>query len=368
MMVRGGKPGRPGFPLALFGALVIAMAVVCGCGAGHQRRSTNTKSASAIGPDQVVARVGPDVITAAMLGRQVVAERDSDGSGVRLLPPSFRACVDQREAQVARRDGAAQRARFETECRGRYRALQRRALQRLISAEWLIGGARELGVATGAAEGERQTRGLVPAAISGRAAQSIRSAVEARAGPLSQSQVSGYYAQHKYLYVSGEQEREVYIAKTAAKVTAMRVEHEIAAGRSFAQVVKESGVAQADYSDEGLVLELRPREYGEPRLNRAIFSAKPGVLTGPVSTSFGYFVFKVRGVSAAHYKPLAAVEAIIRRGLRRNRRLQALERFARRLSARWTARTSCRRGYEVPGCRQAGGSITAVMELLAEPG
>jgi parvulin-like peptidyl-prolyl isomerase len=100
------------------------------------------------------------------------------------------------------------------------------------------------------------------------------------------------------------------------------------------------------------VLELQPHVYGEPKLNRAIFAATPGVLTGPIGTSYGYFVFDVVKIRFEHEQPLREVQASIQRQLARPLQERALAGFIKQWRAKWTARTDCSPGDVVPECRQ----------------
>jgi hypothetical protein len=335
----------------------------------------------------VVARVGSYSITGAMLTRFIKAEVSTEPVAERLTPPDFSACVEHLAAESrARGESAVSASRLRRECQARYRAVFQTVLARLIADNWVIGAALELGVAVG----DRELRAHVETYrrahfasqtqfhrfLAGRraadfafelqarlAAERVRQAVRSRVPHVSDAQVTRYYAEHRFQYlVNGE--RDLRIARTATATAAETVRAEIASGKSFAEVVRHLPTRQADYSHEGLVLKLQPHVYGEPKLNEAIFDARPGVLTGPIGTWFGYFVFEVTRVRFEHVRPLAEVQPEIRRLLSGPMQAHALEAYVGAWRATWTQRTDCSPAVVVPGCRQFKGGAAQPQDPL----
>jgi hypothetical protein len=323
-----------------------------------------------------VARIGPYSLAGATFARFLRAELTNDTASEQLSPPDFSACVTHLQAESAaagiRAPGSLQ---LRSECQTRYQAFLKTVLDRLITDEWLIGGSRELGVPVGDREVKVTLdryrhdnfssearfhrflagRTLADIAFETRAklaSEAIRRAIANRVRPITQAQIASYYKRHRFDYlVTGE--RDLKIARTETEAAAAKVKADIASGESFASVVKRLPRRQTSNGREGLVLELQPHAYGEPNLNQAIFTATPGVLTGPVSTWFGYFVFDVTKIRFEHVKPLAEVQASIRRKLTRPVQEQTLAAFNAHWRATWAARTDCSPGYVVPECRQS---------------
>jgi parvulin-like peptidyl-prolyl isomerase len=370
---------------------VAVSAGLAGCGestTAHIARSARAASEQLHAPTRptaVAARVGPYSITGAALDRFLVAAQSDEPASELLVPPRFSACVAHLEAQSAAADeprlGTAQLAR---ECQTRYQELQQTVLDRLISDDWLIGGARELGVHISDGEvragvdryrrehfsSDAQFRRL----LAGRtvadlafetraklAAEAIRQALDRRVGPIGQAAVVSYYDANRLQYLVTA-ERDLKIARTATEAAAAKVKAEVASGKSFASVVKHLPIGQPINSRDGLVRELQPHVYGEPSLNQAIFTAKPGVLTGPIQTWFGYFVFDVTRVRFQHERPLREVQASIRRQLISPLQQRALAAFVKQWTAAWTARTSCSPETIAPKCRQYKGGSTGPAE------
>jgi PPIC-type PPIASE domain len=317
-------------------------------------------------PVGVVARVGPDSITGATFDRFLGAELRNEPASERLVPPDFSTCVAHLQSEaMALGEHSPGPSQLRRECQTRYQTLLRTVLDRLISDEWLIGSARELDVPVNDQEvqasfsryrhsNSQAEKKLTDIAFETRAklaSQAIRRAIKDRVPPITNAQIADYYNQHRFEYLATAG-RDLKIARAQTEASAVKVKAEIASGKSFASVVKTLPLQQPFDSKEGLVLELQPHVYGEPKLNRAIFTATPGVLTGPIGTSYGYFVFDVTRIRFEHETPLARVQASIRLQLARPLQEQALATFMKQWKTTWTARTDCSPGYIAPDCRQ----------------
>jgi len=368
--------------LAIISVLAIGV-LLAACGAGGQVRDAARVSAAADEPHgpalpgAVVAQVGSYSITGATFDR-FLGTTLSELASEPLVPPRFTACVAHLKGELtAIGERPPKSSQIRDECQRRYQALLQGALERLISDEWLIGGANELD----APVGERQVKASVAQYrresfsseaqfrrfLAGRtladimletraklARAAIARTVEARLRPVTRAQIVSYYAQHRFDYLLGA-ERDLEIARTATWASAAKVKKEIESGKSFASIVSRLPVEQPVNAGDGLVVDLQPHFYGEPNLNQAIFTARPGVLTGPIDTWFGYFVFDVTKVRFQLETPLAQVEASIRQQLARPLQERALAAFGKHWATTWTARTDCSPGYVVPKCRQFKG-------------
>jgi len=326
----------------------------------HDPRPTPvTRTDASLGaslPSGEVTRVGSHLITGAALERWLAQRMRSLPPRARLLPPSFADCVAQLKEEPITPEGSdGSPAQLRKECLARYEAARRQGLEQVIAATWTLEAARELGVSSDPATPGKQLLSpgridprLLPAATS--AAAAIRRAIVRGFRPITKVDVARYYAQHRDTYATVPELRDVQLARTQTQARGDLAREEIEAGKTFAHVVKESGVEEADYSNNALVLELRPTEFGEPNLNHAIFGAQPNELLGPIDTVYGYFVFEVKKIHPAHFKPLSEVASSIRDELSRQREEQAIARFVAAWRAKWTARTSCAGGLVVRGC------------------
>jgi hypothetical protein len=370
-------------------ALLAGVGGVAACGGGGSTGKSASvgdphggaaeASGPATDPNRVAARVGGSVITAGMLDRWMKSVVRTEP----LVPPRFSACVARLQATggtpgAAPATGAAKpsEAQLKASCEQSYQELRVLALDRYIAGDWVIGGARELGVAIGGQALQRRLAAIgnkhfhTQAAYesylakSGRTAadvtflteteldsDAIRSAFKQRVGPITPARVRDYYEQHKSAYLLVES-RNLAIAAARTRAQASAVKRRVASGASFASVVRGLSWAQPVGSNEGLVTGLLSGYYKESALNEAIFRARPGVLTGPVKTVIGYYVFKVKKINHAVQKPLAAVAPSIKATLPAVLAQEALVNFIKRWRAKWTPRTDCSPEYVIPKCRQ----------------
>jgi PPIC-type PPIASE domain len=356
----------PGVAVALAVALGLAACSGAGSTPGVKRASSiheqrinaaSEEPSTLAGPGAVVARVGSYSITGAMFDPAAQAALRAEPSE-HLAPPQFNACVAQLKAEaVALEEQAAGASQLRGECKKRYQIVLQAVL---ISSEWMIGGARELG----ASVNEQGVKASSDTALDEKAklsAAAIRRAIRDRIGPTTRAQVASYYQQHRFEYLlTGE--RNLRIARTKTDAEAVKVRAEVTSGKSFASVVSKLPVQQPIDSSDGSVMDLSPHFYGEPNLNQAIFTATPGMIVGPINTWFGYFVFEVTKIVSEQVMPLADVEAAIRRHLVAPLEAQELAAFSKRWSTTWTAQTDCSPGYVVPKCRQFKGEPVGAPE------
>jgi foldase protein PrsA len=268
--------------------------------------------------------------------------------------------------------------------------LKRQVLGFLISARWLMGEARELGVRVSEGEATKQLELLRFDQIESRPSQGLSHYAELRRLLLSKAVGSAdrlwlmrlsmltaqvearylsqaarevprawaarYYAQHKPRYFQ-PQWRDLEILTSGDRALVVRAKREIEAGKPFLDVAR--AMPEPDVEAPGglqhLVAGAEEREFEE-----VIFAAKPHVLTGPAKLQF-YYLFEVLDGRPAHQQTLAEAEGQIRRQLAPR---QALATLLPSFEAKWIARTDCRPGYVVQGCRQYRGPKAAEEPLM----
>lgn len=245
---------------------------------------------------------------------------------------------------------------------------RQRALGFLISSEWLIGEAADEGLKVSAQEidqrfekkhdsfpdgdaefheflkATRQTVADVKFGIEAELASSkIR---QSREPKITQAQIVGYYDQNKQRYLVPEQ-RYFDIDNLQSKAEARRVKREVELGKNFAKIALHES------------LEQRPMSAiagsGKEAIARAVFSARPNVLSGPVRLYRYYSLFEVRRIVPATHRPLAQVQNSIKQRLAAEQRRPILTELVKTWRNKWIAKTSCRTGYVVPNCKQYKG-------------
>jgi PPIC-type PPIASE domain/SurA N-terminal domain len=394
------RPAGTTRPLGLAAALLLS-GVLASCGSsssgGSSAGQAKTTKASAIdaalklppvtvvglpqAPGGIVAHVGPYAITQTAYEHALAAEVDAEPPPTRVVPvpPHFAGCVAHMKA-AAPATGAsaavASPATLEQECKKKYETLRETVLDRLITNQWLIGGASELGLKVGESEVQQniaefkrhnfpteakfnaylkssgQTLGdLIFQTRVEFLSQGIRNAIKRKVGSFPNSRISAYYEAHKHLYVVPET-RDFEIARTKTRAEALEVKRELASGKSFASVVKTLPLKQPIFSKEGLVKRLKSGVYNEPPLNNAIFRARTGVLSRPVHIFLGWYVFEVKRIQSSRLKPLSEVAAHIKKTLPEQLQQKALVAYIKAWRRRWTVLTDCASGYVVRRCRQ----------------
>jgi foldase protein PrsA len=75
------------------------------------------------------------------------------------------------------------------------------------------------------------------------------------------------------------------------------------------------------------------------------------VLSGPIKTPFGYYVFEVLSTAPGTQHALAQVKSTIKTLLVSQAEQKALSSFVKDFKKKWMAKTECRSGYVVPDCK-----------------
>lgn len=252
-------------------------------------------------------------------------------------------------------------------------APRQRALSFLISSEWLIGEAANEGLKVSEREIEQrfekkhnsfpggdaefheflkatsQTVADVKFDIEAELASSkIRQAVASREPKITQAQIVRYYNQNKQRYFVPER-RYFDIDNLQSKAEARRVRREVELGKDFAKMALHESLERPKGANVGS---------GKEAITRAVFSARPNVLSGPVRLYRYYSLFAVRRIVAATQRPLEQVQNSIKLRLAAEQRRRTLTEFVDAWRKKWTTRTSCRTGYVVPSCKQYKGPTT----------
>jgi foldase protein PrsA len=83
-----------------------------------------------------------------------------------------------------------------------------------------------------------------------------------------------------------------------------------------------------------------------------VFSAKKNVLSGPVKTPFGYYVFEVQAITPGSQQSLKQAEPSIKSQLTATKQQTALSKFVKEFKKKWMSKTDCRAEYVMTDCKQ----------------
>jgi foldase protein PrsA len=386
------------FAVAIAAITAIALSLMlaaCGGGGKGSAQRVPGRGVSVAGlpraPGGIIARVGPISITQATYERWFAADVATEEPAFRVapIPPGFTACIDHVQRAIEGLHGSApvpSRSQLKSKCADQYRETRLRVLDRLITNEWVVGAAEELGLKLSNLIAERsldedkrtqypsqagylaflrethQTEGdlLFQKRVT-LLSEALRARVKAGVGAFTPARIAAYYRAHRGLYTEPET-RDLHIVRTETLQEALKARREIAAGKSFAKVVAGLHLAQPIYSKNGLIHKLKPHAYSQLPLNNAIFSAQPGQLSRPIHITLGYYVFEVTHVHPPHVKPLAAVSAKIKSEVPPTMQKHALAAFVAQWRRHWTAQTVCSAGYIVNKCRGYKSAAAAAPE------
>ncbi len=292
-------------------------------------------------------------------------------------PPNFTACIAHLEATApkpAKGQSKPSKSQLKSECEQQYKSLQQEVLSFLISSEWVLGEAEALGVKVSDKEVKKQFEKIKNSQFpkpeefkkflssSGQTisdlllrvklnllSSKIQQKISKEKAKVSEAQIAKYFNEHKSQFGTPEK-RNVNVILTKSEADAKQAKKEIESGKSFASVAKSKSIDPTTKNTGG---ELKGVVKGQEAkaLDEAIFSAKPGVLSGPVKTPFGYYVYEVTSTTPGSQQSLAKSKSTIKRQLAAQQQQQALTKFVKEFRKKWTAKTECRSGYVVQDCK-----------------
>ena len=255
-------------------------------------------------------------------------------------------------------------------------ALRAQALDTLISTQWRIGEAREQDVspspqeiAQRVAEKERTTfpggeheqqeflnatgetlSDLTLEADSELAAAAIQRRLTSHEPTITKTEVALFYTRHKQRFFIPEQ-RDLLTTNRKSAAEATAIKKAVASGKSFATMSTPQTVERLAETD--------PRERADTRihaaLQKAIYSAKPNTLTGPIRLRADYYLIEVKQITPARFEPLTQAAASIKKQLAEERRRRTISAFISAWRTKWTTRTNCRPGYIMQKCHEYKG-------------
>jgi foldase protein PrsA len=301
-----------------FAVLLLAASLI-GCGGG--------------GRDRAVVRVGSDKITEATFEHwmSVMAPEHAVPD-----PPSYKKCIAHIAAQAPQSIAGA----LEEECRQRYQILRQRVLSFLISSRWLIEEASERGLKVSAAKLDAEAQ---------LSSARIRQALKGGEPRITQAQIVAYYQRNLERFGRRERRYIDIVERLASKA---------AASRALGEVVHRGTLSRIAIHEVFDKTNLDQAVPAKRAILRAIFTARPHSLIGPLPLNEKWCFFEVTRVIPAAVKPLAQVQGAVEQRLAGERRRRTLAQFISAWRRKWIARTDCSPGYVVQKCRQYSGART----------
>src|SRR4051794_36513000 len=358
--------------LLLLAALAMPALVAAGCG------GTDV-------PSDSVAKVGDVKITKtqyqhwflASVKQQAQSTGQKPAQVVAPDPPDFTKCIAAKQKQplpqgVPKPDAKALKA----QCKQEYDGINQQTLQFLITSQWLSQEAAKRKITATDKEvqttfqqqkkqsfpkeadyqkflqtsGQSETDLLYRVKLSVLTNKLQQSIVKDKA-TVTDQQISDYYNKNKQRFAQPET-RDLEVVLAAKKAKADAALKAVKSGDKWADVAKKYSSDDASKSQGGKLPGVTKGQQ-EKTFDAAIFNAKKGVITGPVKTQFGYYVFRVDKITPAKQQSLDQVKTTIKNLLQSQGQQKALNDFVKDFQKRYKDMTKCAKDYVVDQCSNA---------------
>jgi foldase protein PrsA len=334
-------------------------------------------------PGNSVASVDGENITRSEFTRWLgIAASTSQAQGapkVTYAPPQYAACVASKKKTAPKpAKGQPQQtdAQFKTQCKQEYESLRNEVMKFLIFEKWVNGEAADQGVKVTAKEADKQFAKAKKESFpkesdfqaflkqSGMTVNDakfqmrftsiytkLRQKAVKNAKKVTDKDVTDFYAKNKSKFATpATRDLRVILTKTQGK--AAEAKKALQSGQGWKAVAKKYSIDQASKNQAGSLLGIA-KGTQEKSFDEAIFSARKGVLTGPVKTQFGYYVFQVQKSTAAKQQSLKDATPAIKQQLDAQSKQKADEEFNAEMRKKWKARTNCADVFVMSECKNA---------------
>jgi foldase protein PrsA len=258
-----------------------------------------------------------------------------------------------------------------------------RALDFLISANWLIGEAADQGLPVSGHAVERGLKERMESVPDGRsefeaelsstgqtisdvklevkaelAAKVLHDLVSSRVpGVTSQEEVLDYYHRHIARFRIPEKRLVNLIESIDSRAKAVALGERLGSGARFAKRALHESVARESPAEA--------KRQNNAELVRAIFAAPRGRVAAPARFNGSWVLIVATGRVPGRTKGLQEVESEIERRLLADRRRELFAEFTKAFRTKWTARTNCRPGFVVQKCSRYRGPFKPEGDPLA---
>jgi foldase protein PrsA len=334
-------------------------------------------------PGNAVVQIGDASITTAALDHWLVVANDANQASTGAvapplpLPPDFKACVAKQVGAPATTAKAL--------CAQSYQALLTQILPFLIQTIWIQGEAADRGVKvsdaklnTSFAQARKASNPplATTAELNGFLAKSgetlddlrwylyvkllyaqVELKVQKQASNVTSAQIAAYYKKN-LAQLTTPATRNLHLVETTTQASAATVKSLLASGSSYATVAPKYSIDPTTKGAGGRMLGVSPTELNA-QLSAAVFAAKQGVLSGPVKTAFGYYVFTVDSTTPSSVPTLKKASTNIKALISQQQVVKAENALQALFTTKWKGRTNCRAGYVVSACSNAPTTSTA---------
>jgi foldase protein PrsA len=343
-----------------FSAAIATAVLVGACGSGV--------------PGNAVAVIGSKPITIAAFNHWIVVANDSEqatnGTAAPPLPvpPNYTACVAGLRTSA---EASTSTKTLKSECKQQYEGLNQEVIAYLAEAMWVEGEAVNRGVKVTAKQLHKaylqQLKISKPPlttkkaldtflAKSGQTIQDLKwrtyvnmldnaivLQIQKQTSKVSKAAIAAYYKKNHSSFVTPASV-DLHLIETSSEATATKVRGLLAGGESYATLAPKYSIDPTTKSTGGKEEGVRAGAL-TPLLNAAVFAAKVGVLSQPIQTPFGYYVFIVDSKTPQKVLSLKAASPQIKTTIAAKQENKAEQALASSFTKTWIARTTCASGY-----------------------
>jgi foldase protein PrsA len=306
-------------------------------------------------------------------------------------PPDYTACVKAKRDAAAKTKSKARPTdtQLKKQCATEYTSLRDQALGLLIASQWLEGEASDQGIKVTPAEVTKsidtQRKQQYPKMADFQKAlkdagftmadlrfqtrlqqlqEKLVDKISKGAGAPTAKDISAYYEKNKSQFGSPET-RDLHIVLTKDKDTADKAKKAVESGESWSSVAKKYSTDESSKSQGGKLTATKGNQ--EPAFDNAVFAGKKGEVLGPIKTQFGYYVVKIDKIKKSDQQTLAQATPTIKQVLEQQDQQKAVSDFSEEYRKKWTAKTDCRKGYAIQGCKNGPKATTTATEAATTP-
>jgi foldase protein PrsA len=329
-------------------------------------------------PGDAVAQIGAASITKTQLAHWLTVANDSSqvSNGTKAsptpIPPDFTACIAA-QRKAAGSTTSSETSTFKSVCASQFQTLLGDALPYLIETVWVQADAadrhfkvsdkqvenaykQERKTSTPSLATDKELNDFLAASgqtiadlkwrtYVGLLTNKIELSIEKKAQKVKNAKIAAYYHKNISQYTVAST-RDLHLVLTSTQAGAAKVRSLLAGGESYTTVAGKYSIDTATKKVGGKMTGVSTSEL-TPLLSDAVFKAQVGVLSGPVKTAFGYYVFTVDKATTGSVESLKKATPTIRTTLSQQQVSAAESAWQNGLTKKWAARTDCRSGYQV---------------------
>ncbi|MBA2505425.1 MAG: peptidyl-prolyl cis-trans isomerase, partial [Thermoleophilaceae bacterium] len=334
-------------------------------------------------PPNGVAKVGDTTITKASfnhwLGAAAKGQQAPGQTAAATVPdaPKFTKCAAAKAKQpVPKGAQKPTQKQLVDQCKQEYDGLKDQVMQFLVSSEWIQQEADKRDIEATDAEVKKRfadqkkqsfpddkayqeflkTSGQTEADLLFRVkldvlTNEVRKKVIGDEGKVDDKEIQAYYDKNKARFSQPER-RDLLVVLTKTKSQAEAAKKALEKGTAFKAVAKKFSIDDASKAQGGKLPGVAKGQQ-EKAFDDAIFKAKKGVVTGPVKTQFGFYVFEVTKIVPKSQQTLEQSKETIKNLLKSQGEQKALDSFIKDFQKNYKEETNCAKGFVIQDCKNA---------------